>query len=111
MKQRVGAAAEPAPVQPVDQECPITLMIYVAQHCSTCDYTYEVAAAIQREYPQVHIQIVDLEQTTEAIPEFVFATPTYLLDGRVWSLGNPSPAQVQETMSRLSRRAAPSAAD
>jgi hypothetical protein len=111
VKQRIGAAAEPVPVQPVDQECPITLIIYVAHHCSTCDYSYEVAAAIRREFPQVNIQIVDLEQTTEVIPDVVFATPTYLLNGRVWSLGNPSPAQVQETLSRLSRRPDLSAAD
>jgi hypothetical protein len=104
VKQRVGAAAEPVPAHTVDQACPITLIIYVAQHCSTCDYTYEVAAAIRREFPQVNIQIVDMEQTTEVIPDVVFATPTYLLNGRVWSLGNPSPAQVQETLSSLSRR-------
>jgi hypothetical protein len=111
VKQRVDAPAELPPLDTVEQERQVTLMIYVAQHCSTCDYTYEVAAAIRREFPQVMIQIVDLEQTTEVIPDVVFATPTYLLNGRVWSLGNPSPAQVQETLSRLSRRPYRSAAD
>ena len=46
--------------------------------------------------------MVDMETTTEAIPEAVFATPTYLLNGRVWSLGNPSPAKVQETLTLMS---------
>jgi hypothetical protein len=74
---------------------PLTIDIYVAQHCSNCAYAYEVAAEIRRQFPAIHIRIIDLGATTEAIPEIVFATPTYLLNGRVWSLGNPSPAQVQ----------------
>ena len=76
----------------------IALDIYVAQHCGTCAYAYEVAAEIRRQFPHVQVRIIDLENTTEIIPEAVFATPTYLLNGQVWSLGNPSPAKVQETL-------------
>lgn len=101
MKQPYDAAGASPSVHVVDQRCQVTLKIYVAQHCSTCDYSYEVAAEIRREFPQVQVQIIDLEQTTETIPEAVFATPTYLLNGRVWSLGNPSPTQVEETLGCL----------
>ena len=76
----------------------IAIDIYVAQHCSNCTYAYEVAAEIRRQFPHVQVRIIDLENTTESIPEAVFATPTYLLNGWVWSLGNPSPAKVQETL-------------
>ena len=46
--------------------------------------------------------MIDMEHPLEAIPEAVFATPTYLLNGRLWSLGNPSPAKVQETLTLMS---------
>jgi hypothetical protein len=80
----------------------IALDIYVAKHCSNCAYAYEVAGEILRQFTHVQVRIIDMGNTTEAIPEAVFATPTYLLNGRVWSLGNPSPAKVQETLAALS---------
>ncbi|MFN3333366.1 MAG: hypothetical protein ACK47M_12725 [Caldilinea sp.] len=49
----------------------------------------------------MNLRVVDLAVPGEVIPEIVFATPTYLLDGRVWSLGNPSPEQVRNTLNRL----------
>lgn len=75
--------------------------IYVAEHCSLCAYAYEIAELIRREFPAVAVRLVDLEQADEPIPESVFATPTYLIDGRRWSLGNPSPTDVINTLSKL----------
>ena len=43
-----------------------------------------------------------LHNRPEQIPEAVFATPTYLLNGRVWSLGNPSHAQINAAWGALS---------
>lgn len=80
---------------------PITVDIYIAQHCTNCAYAYEIFDEIRQHFPQVRVHLIDIETTTEPIPEAVFATPTYLLNGRVWSLGNPSPAQVHETLSRF----------
>jgi len=73
--------------------------IYVAEHCMICEYAYEVADSIRTDFPHVDLRIINLSKTTEAIPEAVFATPTYLLNGRLWSLGNPSPEDVQERLS------------
>jgi hypothetical protein len=75
--------------------------IYVSQHCELCGYTHEVAALIRERFPQVDVRLVDLETTSEEIPEEVFATPTYLLNGRVWSLGNPSLQKVQDSLEEL----------
>lgn len=79
------------------QSTSIDLIIYVGRHCTNCDYAYQVAETIRQAFVHVQVRIVDLENATEAIPEAVFATPTYLLNGRVWSLGNPSPQKVFET--------------
>ena len=78
-----------------------TVAIYVSDHCVNCEYAREIAELIQIEYPHVNLRVVDLAAPGEVIPEIVFATPTYLLDDRVWSLGNPSPEQVRNTLNRL----------
>ena len=69
--------------------------IYVTEHCPICRYAHEVAAMIRDEFPAVVVRMIPLGATDTAIPESVFATPTYLLNGERWSLGNPSPAQVR----------------
>lgn len=75
--------------------------IFVAEHCFVCEYAHEIAALIENDFADVKLRVIDINKTEEAIPEAVFATPTYLLNGRVWSLGNPSPEQVQERLSEL----------
>jgi hypothetical protein len=79
----------------------IAVTIYVAKHCEMCAYAYEIADLIRMNFPEVAVRLVDMETTSEEIPENVFATPTYLLNGLVWSLGNPSREQVRETLSNL----------
>lgn len=71
--------------------------IYVSAHCFVSDYTWEVIEVIRLEFPMVELHVIDMAEATE-IPEIVFATPTYLLNGHVWSLGNPSIAQVREAL-------------
>lgn len=68
----------------------VHVQIYVAASCRICEYSHEVADVIQRHFPQVHLDMIDISAPEQTIPEIVFATPTYLLNGRIWSLGNPS---------------------
>ena len=72
------------------------LAIYVSQACASCVYAQALAQRIRWNYPHVHVQVIDLA-AVDVAPAQVFATPTYLLDGRVWSLGNPSDRQIEET--------------
>ncbi len=83
---------------------PVRVEIYVSAHCPICNYSHEVAAVIRRDFPEVELKLVDVGAADQPIPDVVFATPTYLLNGRVWSLGNPSYADVQ---ARLSEALAP----
>ncbi len=85
-----AAAKTPAPVQ-VD--------IYVVQGCFSCQYSHEVAAGIRQTYPDVQVRLIDIAEPDVIIPDAVFATPTYLLNGQLWSLGNPSPQDVRERLS------------
>lgn len=66
------------------------LKIYVDAYCFTCQETYRLAAAIAPRAPELTIDMVDIDQADAVIPPEVFATPTYLLNGRVISLGNPT---------------------
>ncbi|MBI1294028.1 hypothetical protein GC175_03590 [bacterium] len=76
---------------------PLCVDIYVSAHCFVSDYTWEVIEVIRAEFPTVELHVIDIAEAVE-IPDAVFATPTYLLNGRVWSLGNPSIAQVREAL-------------
>lgn len=71
------------------------LAVYVLGECFNCRYALATAAAIRDHYPHVEVEVIDLATATP--PDCVFATPTYLLDGRVWSLGNPSSQQIEST--------------
>lgn len=73
---------------------PIRVDIFVAEHCFVCEYSYEVAAFIRRAFPQVSVRMINMADSQVEIPEVVFATPTYLLNGKLWSLGNPSNEEV-----------------
>lgn len=91
-------ATMPTAAEPVGLHA---LAIYLSNHCPTCAYAYSVAEAIQRDFPAVHVRLINLNETAEAIPEAIFATPTYLLNGRIWSLGNPSPEKINATFRNL----------
>ncbi|RLT45231.1 MAG: hypothetical protein DWI57_01170 [Chloroflexi bacterium] len=76
----------------------ILVEIYVAENCAICDYAYEVADSIRAGFPAVDLRIINLSRSSETIPDAVFATPTYLINGRLWSLGNPSVQDAQERL-------------
>jgi hypothetical protein len=78
----------------------VAIEIYVASHCFVCDFAQEIAELIRREYPQIPLRWLDIEQGA-VMPENVFATPTYLLNGQVWFLGNPTPEQVRHALAEL----------
>lgn len=73
------------------------LEIFVASHCNICEYSKDVYENIRHRFPSVSIRMISVDQPGAEVPESVFATPTYLLNGRIWSLGNPSQAQIEQT--------------
>lgn len=96
------SSAQPSSVQPsVDELANRQLQIYVSKHCENCDHARQVARELRDSYPPLRVEVIELEAAYEQkeaeIPDAVFATPTYLLDGRVWSLGNPSPEKIVDT--------------
>jgi hypothetical protein len=70
------------------------LKIFVSDDCSGCVEAQRIAAWVTRDFPQLEVELIDIGQPQASVPEAVFATPTYLLNSRIVSLGNPSPAEV-----------------
>ncbi len=69
---------------------PITLDVYVSAHCWQCPEAQRLAQEAQGEFPTIAVHVIDLDQPGAMKPAFVFAVPTFVLDGQVISLGTPT---------------------
>ena len=68
------------------------LEVYVSSECPNCDEAIRLADQAAMRYPNVVVRLIDLDQLNgKPPPDPVVAVPTYLLNGRVVSLGNPYP--------------------
>jgi hypothetical protein len=67
----------------------VLLKIFVTDQCWSCEEAHRIAVRVRESFPGLDVQLIDLEQPDVDIPDEVFATPTYMLKGRVVSLGNP----------------------
>lgn len=65
------------------------LDIYVADHCANCVEALRLAE-LAGTLPRVDVRVINLDTAPDPVPARVVAVPTYLLDGRVVSLGNPT---------------------
>ncbi|GIK37819.1 MAG: hypothetical protein BroJett011_16520 [Chloroflexota bacterium] len=72
------------------------LKIFVTEHCSGCVEARRIAAEVAQDYPHLEVEIIDLDTPGVSVPEAVFATPTYVLNNRIVSLGTPSPAEIAQ---------------
>ena len=69
----------------------LSLKIYISDHCPGCDEAIEIAGHIEQEYAGVvTVEVIDIARAQADVPDRVFATPTFMLNNRIVSLGNPS---------------------
>ena len=71
-----------------------SLKVYVRDDCPGCVEAQQVAVQVEQDFPQLKVEIINMADPQVIVPEAVFATPTYMLNNRIVSLGNPSPAEV-----------------
>ncbi len=76
------------------------LQIVVSRDCATCEVSRAVALEMHEMFPLLEVELVDLD-AGRPVPDGVVATPTYLLDGAVVSLGNPRPEDLIRTIAEL----------
>ena len=67
-----------------------TLKIFITQDCPNCTETRLVIQRIRQGHPHLSIEIIDIADQQAIVPEAIFATPTFMLNNRVVSLGNPN---------------------
>lgn len=65
----------------------VKLQVYIREDCWTCAESRRIVAELAPQFPQLSVELVDME--TPDRPPNVFAVPTYVLNGRIISLGNP----------------------
>jgi alkyl hydroperoxide reductase subunit AhpF len=71
------------------------LEVYVSSECLNCDEAVGLAEEAAVRYPNVAVRVIDLDQLDGSPPpDPVVAVPTYVLNGRVVSLGNPYPEEL-----------------
>jgi hypothetical protein len=70
------------------------LKIFVAEDCSSCIEARAIATRIKQDYPHLVVEVIDISDNDAVVPETIFATPTYMLNNRVVSLGNPKPDEI-----------------
>ena len=64
------------------------LEIYITDQCANCQEAVVIAEAA-RSIAGLAVTVVNLDEPGQRVPPQVFATPTYVLNGLVVSLGNP----------------------
>jgi len=69
------------------------LDVVVKPNCPSCDEARRLAREAGERFPDLRVRVIELDGRAPA-PASVVATPTYLLDGRVVSLGNPGVEQL-----------------
>ncbi len=75
------------------------LDVFVDNHCWGCDEARALVAEMRRRFPSLRIKLRDGGR--EKWPPEVFAVPTYMLNGRVIALGNPSRERLQEQLDKV----------
>lgn len=76
-----------------------TLTVYISHECWSCEETERILDDVIPHFPDLLLNLVNTQQ--EPLPEDVFAVPTYLLNGKVISLGNPTRQALQKRLNSL----------
>lgn len=64
------------------------LDIYITDQCGNCQEAVLIAEQAS-DITDLEVTVVNLDAPGQRVPPQVFATPTYVLNGLVVSLGNP----------------------
>lgn len=73
------------------------LEIVIACDCHGCEQARAIALELREMFPALNVDLIELDGQ-RAVPSGVVATPTYLLDGAVISLGNPRRGELIEAL-------------
>ncbi|MEM7331920.1 MAG: thioredoxin family protein [Chloroflexota bacterium] len=78
----------------------IKLDVYITHDCWSCEESERIVQDVSAKIPEVDVEFFDMEKTVNK-PDNVFAVPTYLLNGKVISLGNPTREELYQKIAAL----------
>ena len=76
------------------------LQVFVEPTCEACRRAIQLAEGADAAYPQLVVDIIDI-RSRENERDDVFAVPTFVLDDRVLSLGNPQESTLRREIELL----------
>ena len=76
-----------------------TLTVYISNDCWSCEETQRILDDITPQFPKLLLKMKNTQH--EPLPDGVFATPTYLLNDKVISLGNPTREALHKRLTKL----------
>ncbi len=82
----------------------VRLEIYVEKGCPGCRRSLSLAAEVVDRFPEVPVYVVDVSSGEGEYHLQVTATPTFVLNGTTFSLGNPSSAELERAITELLER-------
>lgn len=77
------------------------LTVYTATHCPVYNRTWNVVAQLNKHHPQIPMQVINLDDPNIEWPSFVIGTPTYMWNGQIIFLGNPSETDLIFQLSKI----------
>lgn len=66
------------------------LEIFVSNHCLMSSRAATLAAKVRRRFPGIAVRLIDVDAEPPRPGAGIAAVPTYVMNGRVVSLGNPT---------------------
>ncbi len=81
----------------------VELQIFIEAGCQMCERALRLAGEVDSDYPRLTVQVIDIREAP-AQRDDVFAVPTFVLDGRVLSLGTPNRGQLYQEIEALLRQ-------
>jgi len=82
------------------------LEIYVEPGCRICARSEDIAAEIRATHRDIEVLLIDMSGAGGDHRNLVVAAPTYILNGRVISLGNPDRLELAREIARVQEGAA-----
>ncbi len=79
------------------------LKVFIRHNCPNCVETLKIVANLKHKYADLmSVELINITDAQAAVPDVVFATPTFMFNNRVVSLGNPGPDKVAEWVQEAS---------
>lgn len=75
------------------------LRIYIGKHCWSCEEALRLAAEVKKRFSGLFVDVVDLDNVDSVNHDDVFSVPTYVFNGSIISLGNPT---LEELFAKIS---------